>query len=293
MLRRALRLALHASFAVALGRGAGAQSIQYRSPAGVVYRAQPDTGPVARARAALAESPRDVGRVVALGTAQAGARQMREAIATFTRGLAAAPRDPSPAAARDRATLYRWRGHRHLSVREFAAAQADLDRALALDGTNYGALYHLGVLRYVRGDFAGAAAMFRRAQPRAPDAGELAGATDWLWMSLARAGRRAAADSMLAARPDSLATAVAYRQRLRLYRGEIGPDAVFTPADTSDVNVATLSYGVGNWFLLRGDPATARQWFRRAVASGGWPAFGFMASEAELRRLGARGRDAR
>ena len=34
------------------------------------------------------------------------------------------------------------------------------------------------------------AAAFARAQPMAPDAGELAGATDWLWMSLARAGRR-------------------------------------------------------------------------------------------------------
>jgi hypothetical protein len=49
--------------------------------------------------------------------------------------------------------------------------------------------------------------------------------------------------------------------------------------------VATLSYGVGNWHLVRGDTTAARTWFRRSIASGGWPAFGFMASEAELRRL--------
>ncbi|MDQ4080193.1 MAG: hypothetical protein M3125_05485, partial [Gemmatimonadota bacterium] len=122
-------------------------------------------------------------------------------------------------------------------------------------------------------------------QPLAPDAGELAGATDWLWMSLARAGRRAEGDAMLRARPDSLETTNAYRQRLRLYRGEIGPDSVLTPADTSDVAVATLSYGVGNWYLVRGDTAQARRWFERAVASGGWPAFGFMAAEADLQRL--------
>jgi tetratricopeptide (TPR) repeat protein len=170
-------------------------------------------------------------------------------------------------------------------VREFDKAMDDLTRGFRLDSTNYGILYHLGIVRFARQDFSGAADAFRRAQPRAPDAAELAGATDWLWMSLSRAGRATEAQAMLARRPDSLPTSVAYAQRLRLYRGEIGPDAVFTPADTADVAKATLSYGVGNWYLLRGDTAQARTWFQRAVASGGWPAFGFILAEIELRRL--------
>ena len=250
--------------------------VQYRSPAGVEYRAQADTGPIARAAAALAADPRNVQRYVDLGTAQAGARQMREAVETFTRGLAALPDNP---------LLLRWRGHRHLSVREFDRASADLTRGSQLDSTIYGIWYHLGVLRFVRGDFNGAAAAFMRSQPRAPDAGELAGSTDWLWMSLQRAGRGAEATAMLARHPDSLPTTAAYAQRLKLYRGLVTPDQVITPADTSDVNVATLSYGIGNWYLVRGDMATARKWFDRSIASGGWPAFGFIASEAELRQL--------
>ena len=253
-----------------------AQTVEYRSPAGVSYRAQADTGPIARAEAALAADPRNVDRIIALGVAQSGARQFREAIATFTRGLQVAPND---------AMLYRWRGHRHLSLREFDQAKADLSHGLRLDSTNYGVLYHLGIVRFVQGDFAGAADAFRRAQPHAPDAGELAGATDWRWMSLARAGRAAEAKAMLDSHPDSLPTTVAYAQRLRLYRGEIGPEAVFTPADTSDVAVATLSYGIGNWYLVRGDTARAKEWFSRSVKSGGWPAFGFIVSEVELRRL--------
>jgi hypothetical protein len=52
-----------------------------------------------------------------------------------------------------------------------------------------------------------------------------------------------------------------------------------------DVQVATLSYGIGNWYLVRGDTARARQWFDRSVRSGGWPGFGFIVSEIELRRL--------
>ena len=261
--------------AVAVSTALG-QSVQYRSPAGVEYRSQADTGPVARAQTALAADPKNVQRIIDLGVAQSGARQFREAIQTFTHGLAIAPNDPM---------LYRWRGHRYLSVRELDRAKADLEKGLALDSTNYGILYHLGIVRYIRGDFAGAATMFERGQGRAPDAGELAGSTDWLWMSLMRAGRKADAEAMLARRPDSLVVNNAYARRLKLYRGEIGPDAMFTPADTADVQVATLSYGLGNWYLVRGDTARAKSLFQRSVQSGGWPGFGFMVSEVELRRL--------
>jgi tetratricopeptide (TPR) repeat protein len=252
------------------------QSVQYRSPAGVEYRAQRDTGPVARAESALAHDPRNVDLIIQLGVAQSGARQYREAIQTFTRGLTVAPNN---------ALLYRWRGHRYLSVRELDSARADLTHGLALDSTVYGILYHLGIVRFARGDFAGAAEAFARAQPRAPDAGELAGSTDWLWMSLARAGKLTEANAMLARHPDSLPVSNAYAQRLRLYRGEIGPEAVITPADTEDIAVATLSYGLGNWYLVRGDTTQARAWFERSIKSGGWPAFGFIVSEIELRRL--------
>ncbi len=260
----------------AVGLQAQSTSVQYTSPAGVAYRSQPDTGSVARAEQALAADPRNVALIIALGVAQSGARQYREAIETFTRGLVIAPNN---------ALLYRWRGHRYLSTRQFDKAMADLTRGSRLDGTIYGIWYHLGIVRYAKGDFAGAADAFGRAQLLAPDAGELAGSIDWHWMSLARAGRAADAQAMLNRRPDSLPTTVAYAQRLRLYRGEIGPNAVFTPADTSDIQVATLSYGIGNWFLVRGDTTRAREYFRRSVDSGGWPGFGFILSEIELKRL--------
>src|SRR5262245_10704929 len=173
---------------------AGVQPEQYRSPEGVEYRALPDTDAVKTARAALEANPKNVARIIDLGVAQSGARQFREAIATFTRGLEIEPNN---------ALLLRWRGHRYLSVREFDRAQADLTRGGAIDATIYGIWYHLGVVQFLRGDFAAAAASFAKAQPIAPDAGELAGSTDWLWMSLSRAGRGAEAKAMLDRRPDS------------------------------------------------------------------------------------------
>jgi tetratricopeptide (TPR) repeat protein len=275
--RHRLRIWLSLLVFLLAGTGAGAgQTVQYRSPAGVEYRSLADTGAIARAERARAANPADVALIIQLGQAQSAARQFREAIATFGSGLAIAPRDPM---------LYRCRGHRYLSVRELDRALDDLSRGFALDSTNYGVLYHLGIVWFARGDFARAADVFTRAQPFAPDAGELAGATDWLWMALARGGRSAEARQMLDRHPDSLPVNNAYTRRLSLYRGQIGPDEVLTPADTSDVAVATLSYGLGNWYLVRGDTARARTWFDRSVQSGGWPAFGFILSEIELQRL--------
>ena len=255
-----------------------AQSVQYRSPAGVEYRSLPDTEAVTKAQAALKADPRNVSRIIDLGVAQSGARQFREAIATFTRGLEIEPNN---------ALLLRWRGHRYLSVREFDRALADLTRGAGLDGTIYGSWYHLGIVQYARGEFAAAAASFAKAQPLAPDPAELAGSTDWLWMSLSRAGRGGEAKTMLDARPETRLGPVtnAYTRRLQLYRGEIGADAAITAADTDEVQVATIAYGVGNWYLVRGDKAKAREWFERAVRSNGWPGFGFILSEVELGRL--------
>src|SRR5436190_9890861 len=123
----------------------GVQSVQYRSPEGVEYRSLPDTDGVNRARTALEANPRDIARIIDLGVAQSGARQFREAIATFTRGLEIDPNN---------ALLLRWRGHRYLSVREFDRAFADLTRGAAIDATIYGIWYHLGVVQFLRGDFA-------------------------------------------------------------------------------------------------------------------------------------------
>lgn len=270
--------AILASAAPGAGQ-AGAQPVQYKSPEGVEYRSLPDTDAIKTARAALEANPKSIDRIIDLGVAQSGARQFREAIATFTRGLQIDP---------DNAMLLRWRGHRYLSIREFDRALADFSRGAKIDGNIYGIWYHLGILQFLREDFTGAATSFAKAQPIAPDPGELAGSTDWLWMSLSRAGRHAEAKAMLDRRPDSKPVTNAYTRRLQLYRGEIGPDAVVTPADTDEVQVATLAYGLGNWYLVRGDKAQARRWFERSIQSGGWPGFGFIVSEVELRRLNGR-----
>src|SRR5580765_4891383 len=130
--------ALFLGISIAWAGSAASQSVQYRSGAGVEYRAQRDTGAIARAESALAASPRNVDLIIRLGVAQSGARQFREAIKTFTRGIAIAPQN---------ALLYRWRGHRYLSTRQFDRALEDFTKGLAIDSTVYGIWYHLGIVR--------------------------------------------------------------------------------------------------------------------------------------------------
>lgn len=274
-----MRVPVAALLAVALCAPiAAAQQVQYRSLKGVEFRSQPDTGGVARSRDSLAADPRNVDRIIQLGLAQSAVRQYLDAIETFSRGMQLAPDNP---------LLYRWRGHRYISVGQFDKALTDLARGHALDSTNYDILYHLGIAHFARGEFPQAAEAFRQAQRRAPNDNEIAGSTDWLWTALARAGRADEARRSLAPVTDSLkiTSATAYAARLRLYRGLVGPEQVLTPADTASVAVATMSYGVGNWYLARGDTVHARRWFERAVASGGWPGFGFLLAERELQRL--------
>ncbi|MBI3790181.1 MAG: tetratricopeptide repeat protein [Gemmatimonadetes bacterium] len=260
-----------------------AQTPQYTSFAGVKHVSQPDTGAVARAAEAVKADPKNVDKLFALGMAQTSIRQLREAIATFTKAMAIDPKQ---------ARLYRQRGHRYISVGEFGKAMADLTKGAALDSMDYGIWYHLGVANFEAGKFDAAAKAFARGRTMPPSTNEYTGSTDWLWMSLARAGRMDEAKRMVMTLPDTFKIPVnyAYGRRLMLYRGELTPEAVVAGGDTSDVQQATLNFGVGTWYMAQHDTAHARPYFERAVATKGWPAFAYLLSERTLKAIDAKGK---
>ena len=258
---------------------ARAQSEQVRAPNGTVFRSLADTSRIAAPRAALARTPADRARVLDLANAQVAVRQFREAIVTYTTALEQSPND---------AILLRWRGHRYLALREFTRARDDLERASDLAPELYGAWFHLGLARFFLADFDGAADAFRKARSLAGSASERAASVDWLWSALMRSGRRDEADRALSETRESAASTDAYEKRIALYRGRLKPDDVVARADTASAVRATLTHGVGQWSLNRGDTASARRWFERSLATDAWPSFGFIAAEVELARLSAR-----
>src|SRR5262249_55405774 len=76
-----------------------------------------------------------------------------------------------------------------------------------------------------------------------------------------------------------------YFNRLLLYKGLKKAEDVLDPATDDGIQLATQGYGVANWYLYNGQPAKAKQLFERVVSGAQWPAFGFIAAEAELARM--------
>lgn len=248
--------------------------------------AQPDDAAVIAARKKLAADPKNVSLVVALSQAQAGRRQYREAVATCTKGLAFAPKS---------ADLYIERGHREVGLREFRAAERDLAHAASLDPTKLDAFYHLGLAHYFQGQFAAAAESFGKARALAKNNDSLIDCTNWLYVSLRRAGKTAeAVQALKRITPDVKNTEphlLFYLRLERFYQGVMSEKDVLPakPADPNDTEAElafdTVTYGVANWHLYNNhDTKRATALFREVVTGNAWNAWGFVGSEVELAR---------
>lgn len=255
---------------------------------------------LALAAAEFGKDPQSADAVIWLGRRTAYLGRFREAIAIYTRGLERHPQD---------IRLYRHRGHRYISVRELDKAVADLARAAALivdkaipdaiepDGdpnprniptstSHFNVYYHLGLAHYLKGDFEGAAAAYREClkySKGSPD--RLVATSDWLYMTLRRLGRPVEAGRLLdpITRDLDVIENHAYWNRLLMYKGQKTPEELLGPR-ADGVELATYGYGVGHFYLVSGQRARAKEIFERVVAGPQWPAFGFIAAEAELAR---------
>jgi tetratricopeptide (TPR) repeat protein len=192
----------------------------------------------------------------------------------------------------------RYRGHNYINVRQIDRALADLDRAAALyerageeDARAidaYGIYYHLGLARYLKGDYAAAAAAYGTCVGVSKSDSDRIGCLTWLYPSLRRAGRETEARQVLARVSPAMDAGEngAYLDRLLLFAGEkTEPDAARRMAEGS-LQASTAGYGIGLWHLLAGRGERAREYFVRASSTGVPYAFGYIAAAAELEREG-------
>jgi len=207
-----------------------------------------------------------------------------------------------PASAR----LYRHRGHRLITMRRFADAELDLARAWELcrdepdsvepDGIPNAAgvpvstlhtnvLYHLGLARYLQGEFARAAEAWRQGYDRSASPDMKVASANWLVLALRRDGREEEARALLSELDlgAELLENEAYRSLLLLQRGERTPEEVL-PAAGAGVTDATLTYGIGAWHWCEGRERAALELWQGVVEHTLWNAFGHIAAEAELAR---------
>ena len=252
------------------------------------------------ARVARDEDVDDPSKIVWVGRRLGYLWRINDAIEVYALGIAEFP---------DYAPLYRHRGHRLISARRFREAIVDLERAATLiagkadeieqDGapnergiplttTAFNVWYHLGLARYLTRDFEGAFAAFRKARKSGRGFDDnLVATMDWMYMSLRQLGRRQEAAALLESiNPDmKMIENTAYHRRTLMYKGLLTPDELLDLDSASDLDLATLGYGLGNWYLYNGHTDRAVEVFRRLIAGPYWPAFGYIAAEAELAAL--------
>ena len=287
----------------------GAQAISFLGDTLRTFPLAPETkaryeAQLAEAKAAYDHAPTNVDSVIWYGRRLGYLGRLREAIDVYSRGITLYPDNP---------WLYRHRGHRYLSVRELDRAAADLERATALtrgkpdevepDGqpnaknSPIGTLqsniaYHLALAYYLKGDFARAVPVYRQEFGDARNDDRIVSTAHWLYMSLRRLGRATEAAQVLVPirRDMNVIENDTYHRLLLLYKGELPVDSVLTVGPSGEMSVtdATGAYGVGNWHLYNGRRAEAERVFRRILAGGQWGAFGYIAAEAEIARMGPR-----
>jgi tetratricopeptide (TPR) repeat protein len=157
-----------------------------------------------------------------------------------------------------------------------------------LNGHDYEIWYHLGLAHYLRGDFAKALAAYRNCLEAAQKPDSKIAVSNWLYITLRRLGRKADADRLLEGITEGMEAgeSKSYLSLLLFYKGVKKQSDLEAGAAASDLDLATIGYGLACWHLYSGDREKAVAYFRKIVALPYWPAFGFIASENELHAMG-------
>ncbi|MCI0695172.1 tetratricopeptide repeat protein [candidate division KSB1 bacterium] len=255
---------------------------------------------LAIAQAEYDKNPTDPERIIWLGRRLAYLWRYRDAIEVYSKGIALHP---------NYAKLYRHRGHRYITVREFDKAIADLEKAAKLirgvpdeiepDGapnqyniptsTSHSNIwYHLGLAYYLKGDFKNALRCYQECMKFSKINDDMLCATsDWLYMTYRRLGRVDEAKKVLEPIHENMKILenFSYHKRLLMYKGVIAPDSLLDAKNATDLDIATQGYGVGNWYFYNGQVDKAKEIFERVIKGKYWAAFGYIASEAELKKM--------
>jgi len=254
------------------------------------------------AQAAYEAAPRDLDTIIWLGRRTAYLGGYREAVEIFGAGLEIHPDNPR---------LLRHRGHRFITLRSFDLAVADLERAargiegqpdrVEQDGlpndrnlprstTQSNIWYHLGLAHYLLGNNDEAARCFGEGLKVSVNPDMLCATSHWLYMTLRRLDRDAEAAALLEPIDEQMDVIEnqAYHELLLLYRGERDPDLLWKRAAeaTNGVVTASLGYGLANLQFESGEAERGEQMLRAILRGPQWAAFGHIAAEADLKRLG-------
>lgn len=253
---------------------------------------------LASAKANYNANPDDPEAIIWFGRRTAYLGNYNKAIEIFSEGVEKHPED---------ARMYRHRGHRYISTRQFEKAIDDFNRAVELiedtedrvepDGlpneqnkprstlhTNI--WYHLGLAHYLTGDFDEAINAYRECLKASSNDDMRVATSYWLYMALKRAGNDGLAGEVLEPieREMDIIENDSYHKLLLVFKGDFDEKSLMNDSSTPLGN-ATVGYGLGNWHYVNGRTQHAEEIFRDVYEGSNWAAFGYIAAEVDLKRL--------
>jgi tetratricopeptide (TPR) repeat protein len=232
-----------------------------------------------------------------------------KAIDIFSKGIAAHPGD---------ARLYRHRGHRYITVRCFDKAIGDLTKAAELMTGKYDEVepdglpnaqniptstlqtniyYHLGLAYFLKGDFENAEGAYQNGLLISTNDDMYVAMANWLYIILLTKGETRKAEQVFGSINPSptLIENLDYMSILDFYRSRPADNEIIRYTDatypriskdtaTNTVKAATLYFGAGYYARLNGMKQKSIYFFEKAIATGQWASFGYIAAEACLKR---------
>ncbi len=258
---------------------------------------------LAEAKADYEKSP-NADSLIWFGRRTAYLGHSKEAIGIFSKGIEKFPSD---------VRFYRHRGHRFITIRCFDDAIKDFEKALDIikkngirdeiepDGlpnarntptsslwTNI--YYHLGLAYYLKGDFNKSLALFMSCFNNAKNDDMRVAASHWIYMGARRFNKEKDAKRFIVEEiKDNLDIIenTDYYKLVKLYQGKLKAEDLLKEVGTeaNALSNATLGYGLGNWFLYNGEKEKALKIFRQITSGNQWASFGYIAAEAELKRI--------
>lgn len=220
-----------------------------------------------------------------------------EAIEVFSKGMVIYPGE---------ARMYRHRGHRFITVRCFDRAISDLEIASGLikgkkDETEPDGLpntrniptstlqsniwYHLGLVYFLTGNYEKAIKAYASCLEVSLNPDMYVATANWLYISLLRLNQMTEARELLNTINSGM-DVIENRDYLRillLYKGEL-KETDFLNQEAS-LSGATLLFGLGNYYITKGERAKAKEILTKIVSGNQWASFAYIAAEKTLKEL--------
>lgn len=249
-------------------------------------------------------NPDNLQNIIWLGRQYAFSHQYQEAIKIYTTGIQKFPYSPE---------LYRHRGHRYITTRQFDKAVIDLEKSASLaesipiiiepDGIplstdhtpttlQFNIYYHLGLAYYLTGAYGKAAQAYEKCLTYCEQQEEIIATADWLYMTYRRLGEDEIAEKTLDMVKEDmhLQDSEGYFESILMYKGLIEPDSLLQikqPTHLTDhtITMANQAYGVGSYYLVNGESEKGSKILHDVMDGRYWVALGYIAAEADLARL--------